>query len=76
VATDGVDLEGSVLTAFDGYADNQLTVYGVDDMPTPAIVPGFATVNAPEPGAALLAAVALAALVGLKQSRRRRSAQL
>jgi hypothetical protein len=72
VATDGDDLEGSVLSLLDGYTDNALTFVGRDMMPSPAVVPGFATVNAPEPGAGLLAAAGLATLLALRRSGRLR----
>jgi hypothetical protein len=75
VASDGADLEGSILTGADGYADNSLAFFvGIDDMPSPAVTPGFATVNAPEPGAAVLGAAAAATLAGLHRRRRRRGA--
>ena len=64
VAADGDDLEGSILTLFDGYEDNFNNFVGVADLPNPAFSPGFAAV--PEPNRALLAAAALATLAILR----------
>ena len=73
VVTDRVDrhtegLEGSILTVIDGYLDNSLNFVGIDDLPDPAFVPGFA----PEPGAGLLALAAGATLATLRNRTRNR----
>ena len=71
VASDGVDLEGSVLTDVDGYIDNAFDFVVVDDLPDPALVPGFAAVTfAPEPGSGSLAAAAALSLAWLRRRMR------
>jgi hypothetical protein len=68
VARDTMDLEGSILTDSDGYLDNDGNFVGLEDLPNPALVPGFA----PEPGAPALALAALATVAWLRRSRRAR----
>jgi hypothetical protein len=65
VARDAMDLEGSILTDSDGYLDNALNFVGLEDLPHPAFVPGFA----PEPRAGALALAALATVAWLRGSR-------
>ncbi len=75
VTTDGDDIEGSLISAIDGYADNAGNAVFPEDLPDPALVPGFAAVDVPEPSAAVLAGAALATLVGLRRTTRRRVAR-
>lgn len=65
----GPNIEGSILTDIDGYLDSDLIFVGIDDLPNPALVPGFA----PEPREALLAAAAMTTLALLRRRRRRQS---
>ena len=67
VSADGIDLEGSILTAVDGYIDNDSIDIGIDDLPDPAFEPGFA----PEPTTGSLGLAALATLAWLRSRRTR-----
>jgi hypothetical protein len=82
VASNGFDLEGTLIleptkdNAGDGYVSNDLMIQVLpESLPSGDFTPGFASVNVPEPSAAVLVAAALAGVGWLRRSTRLRVAR-